>query len=104
MPFVNTLFEIFIFCPFQLWFPNKIVDFFEVKNSWKCWGFVKIELLDKNLNFRIVWIILLLLFTCFDGKCNDKQQDQKKQNIDDGKTDDKASPAFGVFFVILIFL
>ena len=26
-----------------------------VKNSWKCWGFVKIEFLDKNLTFRIVW-------------------------------------------------
>ena len=25
-----------------------------VKNSWKCWGFVKIEFLDKNLTFRIV--------------------------------------------------
>ena len=27
-----------------------------VKNSWKCWGFVKIEFLDKNLTFRIVWL------------------------------------------------
>ena len=36
----NTLFEIFIFCPkIQLWFPEKIVDFFGVKNSWKCCGF-----------------------------------------------------------------
>ena len=35
-----TLLEIFIFCPkFQLWFPEKIVDFFRVKNSWKCCGF-----------------------------------------------------------------
>ena len=25
-----------------------------VKNSWKCWNFVKIEFLDKNLTFRIV--------------------------------------------------
>ena len=25
-----------------------------VKNSGKCWGFVKIEFLDKNLTFRIV--------------------------------------------------
>ena len=25
-----------------------------MKNSWKCWSFVKIELLDKNLTFRIV--------------------------------------------------
>ena len=80
-----TLFEIFIFCPkIQFWFPEKIADFFGVKNSWKCcgfgllscwqlwfhekncqkkwvknswkwWGFVKIEFLDKNLTFRIVW-------------------------------------------------
>ena len=36
----NTLFEIFIFCPkIQLWFPEKIVDFFWEKNSWKCGGF-----------------------------------------------------------------
>ena len=80
-----TLFEIFIFCPkIQLWFPEKIVDFFGwktrenvvvldflavdnfdftrkivkkknwVKNSWKYWGFVKIEFLDKNSTFRIV--------------------------------------------------
>ena len=29
----NTLFEIFIFCPkIQLYFPEKIVDFFGVKN------------------------------------------------------------------------
>ena len=35
-----TLFEIFIFCPkIQLWFPEKIVDFLGVKNSWKCCGF-----------------------------------------------------------------
>ena len=26
-----------------------------VKNSWKRWGFVKIEFLDKNLTFRIQW-------------------------------------------------
>ena len=25
-----------------------------MKTSWKCWGFVKIEFLDKNLTFRIV--------------------------------------------------
>ena len=23
----------------QLWIPEKIVDFFWLKNSWKCWGF-----------------------------------------------------------------
>ena len=49
------LFEIFIFCPkIQLWFPEKLSFFWGVKNSGKCWGFVKIELLDKNLTFRIV--------------------------------------------------
>ena len=83
-----TLFEIFIFCPkIQLWSPLKIVDFLGeklvkmlwfwtfkllttlisreklskknlVKNSWKCWGFVKI---DKNLTFRIVWILVFLM-------------------------------------------
>ena len=26
-----------------------------MKNSWKCWGLVKIEFLYKNLTFRIVW-------------------------------------------------
>ena len=35
----------------QLWFHEKK---FWVKNSWKCWCFVKIEFLDKNLTFRIV--------------------------------------------------
>ena len=25
-----------------------------MKNSWKCWGFVRIEFLDRNLTFRIV--------------------------------------------------
>ena len=32
----------------------KIVKKNLVKNSWKCWDFVKIEFLDKNLTFRIV--------------------------------------------------
>ena len=80
-----TLFEIFIFCPnIQLWFAEKMVIFsgwntrenvvvmyflavdnFDFtrknvkkiwgENSWKCWGFVKIEFLDKNLTFLIVW-------------------------------------------------
>ena len=79
-----TLFKIFIFRPkIQLWFSEKIIDFswwktredvavldflavdnFDftrkivkkiwVKNSWKCWGFVKIEFMDKNLIFREV--------------------------------------------------
>ena len=26
-----------------------------MKNLWKSWGFVKIELCDKNLTFIIVW-------------------------------------------------
>ena len=60
-----TLFEIFIFRPkIQLWFPEKIVDFFGVENSWKCWGFVKIEFLDKNLTFRIVCIIPIFMDFC----------------------------------------
>ena len=50
-----TLFDIFICPKIQLWFPEKIVDYFWVKNSWKCCDFVKIEFLDKNLTFRIVW-------------------------------------------------
>ena len=38
--FGDTLFEIFILCPkIQLWFPEKIVNFLGVKNSWKCCGF-----------------------------------------------------------------
>ena len=38
--FQSTLFQIFIFCPkIQLCFSEKIVDFFGVKNSWKCCGF-----------------------------------------------------------------
>ena len=37
---IFTLFEIFIFClKIQLWFPEKIVELFWVKNSWKCCGF-----------------------------------------------------------------
>ena len=35
-----TLFEIFIFVPkIQLWFPEKIVEFLGVENSWNCCGF-----------------------------------------------------------------
>ena len=30
-----------------------------MKNSWKCWSFVKIEFLDKKLTFRIVWIFVM---------------------------------------------
>ena len=35
-------------------FTIKFVKTFFVKTSWKCWSFVKIEFLDKNLTFRIV--------------------------------------------------
>ena len=36
---LHTLFQIFIFCTkIQLWYPEKIDDFFWVKNSWKCCG------------------------------------------------------------------
>ena len=35
-------------------FTRKIVKEIWMKNSWKCFGFVKIEFLDKNLTFRIV--------------------------------------------------
>ena len=34
-------------------FTRKIVKKFGVKNLWRCWSFVKIEFLDKNLTFRI---------------------------------------------------
>ena len=34
---------------------EKLLKKIWVKNSWKCWSFVKIEFLDKNLTFRIVW-------------------------------------------------
>ena len=32
-----------------------------VKNSWKCWGFVKIKFLDKKWRFRTVCLISLIL-------------------------------------------
>ena len=32
-------------------FTKKIVKKFWVKNSWNCWGFVKIEFLDKKIDF-----------------------------------------------------
>ena len=37
-------------------FTKKIVKKIGMKNSWKYWGFVKIEFLDKNLTFRIVCV------------------------------------------------
>ena len=37
---LSTLFEIFNFCPkIQLWFTDKIIHFWGVKNSWKYCGF-----------------------------------------------------------------
>ena len=90
---INTLFEIFIFVQkFNFDFPRKlsvfigwktgenvvVLDFLAVdnfdftrkivkkiwgKNSWKCWGFVNIEFLDKNSTFRIVWLTYHLVFT-----------------------------------------
>ena len=47
---------------FNFDFTRKIVKKSCVKNSWKCWGFVKIEFLDKNLTFRKVCIIWILDF------------------------------------------
>jgi len=41
---------------------EKLSKKFWVKNSWKCWDFVKIEFLDKNLTFRKVCIIWILDF------------------------------------------
>ena len=43
-----------LFSCWQLWFHEKNCQKIRLKNSWKCWGFVKMEFLDKNLNFRIV--------------------------------------------------
>ena len=44
-------------------FTRKIVKKkFGVKNSWKCWGFVKIEFLDNYLTFRIVCQCEFILF------------------------------------------
>ena len=39
---------------FNFDFPRKLSTCW-VKNSWKCWGFVKIDFLDKKMTFRIVW-------------------------------------------------
>ena len=51
-------------------FNRKIVKKIWVKNSWKCWGFVKIEFLDKNLTFRIVCIEDKVWFRVFfPGLC-----------------------------------
>ena len=35
----NFQVSLFFSAKIQLWFPEKIVDFFGVKNSWKCCGF-----------------------------------------------------------------
>ena len=40
-----------LFSCWQLWFHEKNC---KKKFGWKCWSFVKIEFLDKNLTFRIV--------------------------------------------------
>ena len=54
----------------QLWFHEKnCPKQFWVKNSWKCWGFVKIEFLDKNLTFRIVHRMCLTEFLSEFRKC-----------------------------------
>ena len=37
-------------------FTGKNATKFQVKNSWKCWRFVKIEFLYKNVTFRIVCV------------------------------------------------
>ena len=37
-------------------FTRKIVKKIWMKNLWKCWGFVEIEFLDKNLTFRKVCV------------------------------------------------
>ena len=98
----STLFEIFIFlsknstlisqenCRFFGWktranvvvlgflavdnfdFTRKIVTKIGVKNSWKCWGFVKIEFFDKNLTFRydfpsFLAVVGSLIFFAFLG-------------------------------------
>ena len=55
-----TLFEIVIFCPkIQLWFSEKIVDFYGVKNSWKCCGFGLFscwQLWFHEKNCRFFWV------------------------------------------------
>ena len=46
-----------LFSSWQLWYHEKNCQKKNwVKNSWKCWGLVKIEFLDKNLTFGIVWL------------------------------------------------
>ena len=67
---INTLFEIFMFCPkIQLWFPEKIVDFFGVKNSWKCCGFGlfscwQLWFHEKNCQ-KNFWVKNLSKLNCF---------------------------------------
>ena len=43
-----------------------------VKNSWKCWSFVKIEFLDKILTFRIVWKYIYFNFFNLEYKCHER--------------------------------
>ena len=55
----------------QLWFHEKNCQKKNlVKNSWKCWGFVKIEFLDKNVTFRIVCITKSILILSFFSRRN----------------------------------
>ena len=42
-------------------FPRKLSNLW-VKNSCKCWGFVKIDFLDNNMTFGIVWKILFFYY------------------------------------------
>ena len=53
-----------------------------VKQNWgeklvKCWGFVEIEFLDKNLNFRIVQ--KFLIFDIWDAHMLFEEQDDRKK-------------------------
>ena len=70
-----------LFSCWQLWFHEKNCQKkIWVKNSWKCWGFVKIEFLDKNLTFRIVWISRISrirdkFFMMFRLSCCSQNQD-----------------------------
>ena len=42
------------------YFTRKIVKKIWVKNSWS-WCFVKIEFLDKNFTFRVVWVKMVIV-------------------------------------------
>ena len=58
-----------IICHFQIFkIPQKLPKKVWVKNSWKCWGFVKIKFWDKNLTFRIAWTRNRLLPHCVENR------------------------------------